>query len=104
MFAWAGLVSPVLSQSSTTQQVFLPVLPAGQHWQNYTNSTEASGWRSVPTPSVDAFPLFYRAIDNTSSTGDVQPAGAYGGFDFRGWHAGHHPNPRPRALQLDNTK
>lgn len=40
MFGDSWLVSPVLRDGSKAQQVFLPVLPAGQHWESYyTNGT-----------------------------------------------------------------
>ena len=104
MFGDSWLVAPVLSKGSVSQQVYLPALPAGQHWQHYyTNTTSTSpGWHTVATPTVDTFPLFYRSF-GSGTTGPAQASAseeAYGGFDFRGWRPGHHPDPRARTAAL----
>ena len=95
MFGDSWLVAPVLSNGSKTQQVYLPQLPAGQHWRSYySNSTAAvqAGWQPVPTPTLDSFPLFLRVFEAANAQR------GYGGFDFSQWRAGHHPDPRARAL------
>jgi hypothetical protein len=46
----------------------------------------------VPTPTLDSFPLFLRVFEAANAQR------GYGGFDFSQWRAGHHPDPRARAL------
>ena len=101
MFGDSWLVAPVLAHGSPSQRVFLPRLPSGQHWASYYSNGTAvpSGWQTVSTPSVDAFPLFYRVFASTSAESGPTEA-AFGGFDFAGWRPGHHPEPRKLA-QLD---
>ena len=101
MFGDSWLVAPVLSYGSKAQQVYLPKLPTGQHWRNYySNSTAAiqSGWQSIATTSLDAFPLFYRVFE---AAGEER---GYGGFDFSQWRVGHHPDPRGRSRNLTMSK
>jgi alpha-D-xyloside xylohydrolase len=62
MFGSTYLVAPVTTYGASNRSVYLPLLPAGEQWVYYYDSSVVlpSGQRHVISTPLDEFPLFLR--------------------------------------------
>ena len=62
MFGPDWLVAPVHVQGATSRDVYLPVLPKGQIWENYYSNVQTVGGQRITEKTTLAdFPLYRRA-------------------------------------------
>lgn len=63
MFGDDWLVAPIYEQGATSRSVYLPVLPAGQVWENYYSNVQTTGGQRITEKTTLAdFPLYRRAV------------------------------------------
>ena len=63
MFGPTYLVAPVLRYQAPNRTVYLPALPAGEHWRYHYDAAKpyaAGAWHTVATADLSEFPLFER--------------------------------------------